>query len=44
MVRRTDGVHVRYVGRHADVEGARPAEPTLEDAYLFSTLEGARAA
>ncbi len=44
MVRRTDGVHVRYVGRHADVEGARPAEPTLEDAYLFSTLDGARAA
>jgi ABC-type multidrug transport system ATPase subunit len=44
MVRRADGVHVRYVGRHADVEGARPVEPTLEDAYLLSTLNGARAA
>jgi ABC-type multidrug transport system ATPase subunit len=44
MMRRADGVHVRYVGEHADLEGARPAEPTLEDAYLFSTLGGARAA
>jgi len=44
MVRRADGVHVRYVGRHADVEGARPAEPTLEDAYLLSTGAGVRAA
>ncbi len=44
MVRRADGVHVRYVGHPADVEGARPAEPTLEDAYLFSTLDGAQAA
>ena len=40
LVRRADGVHVRYVGRHADLEGARAAEPTLEDAYLFSTLDG----
>ena len=44
LVRRAEGVHVRYVGRHADLEGARHAEPTLEDAYLLSTLDGARAA
>jgi ABC-type multidrug transport system ATPase subunit len=44
LVRRAEGVHVRYVGRHADLEGARPAEPTLEDAYLLTTLDGARAA
>jgi ABC-type multidrug transport system ATPase subunit len=44
MVRRADGVHVRYVGHAADLEGARAAEPTLEDAYLFSSLDGARAA
>jgi ABC-type multidrug transport system ATPase subunit len=44
LVRRAEGVHVRYVGRHADLEGARPAEPTLEDAYLLSTIAGARAA
>jgi ABC-type multidrug transport system ATPase subunit len=44
MVRRADGVHVRYVGHATDLEGARPVEPTLEDAYLFSSLDGARAA
>jgi len=44
MVRRADGVHVRYVGRHADLPLARPAEPTLEDAYLLSAAEGTRAA
>ncbi|HQQ78249.1 MAG TPA: ABC transporter ATP-binding protein [Thermoanaerobaculia bacterium] len=44
MVRRADGVHVRYVGSHSDVDAARPVEPTLEDAYLLSSLEGARAA
>jgi ABC-type multidrug transport system ATPase subunit len=44
LVRRADGVHVRYVGRPTDLDGARPAEPTLEDAYLLSTLDGARAA
>ncbi len=44
MVRRADGVHVRYVGLGADLAGAHAAEPTLEDAYLLSTLDGARAA
>jgi ABC-2 type transport system ATP-binding protein len=34
-VRRGDGVRVRLVGPEAPVPGARPVEPTLEDAYLF---------
>lgn len=34
-VRKPDGVHVRLVARAAPVSGARPAEPTLEEAYLF---------
>jgi ABC-type multidrug transport system ATPase subunit len=34
-VRHGDGVHVRLVGPAAPVPGARPVEPTLEDAYLF---------
>jgi ABC-type multidrug transport system ATPase subunit len=44
LVRRSEGVHVRWVGRGDALAGARPAEPTLEDAYLLSTLDGARAA
>ena len=34
-VRHADGVHVRLVGPAPPVPGARPVEPTLEDAYLF---------
>jgi len=33
-VRRSDGVHVRFVGSEAPVSGARQPSPTLEDAYL----------
>ena len=34
-MRRGDGVHVRIVGDTAPGAGARPAEATLEDAYLW---------
>ena len=44
LVRRAEGVHVRYVGRIEALPGARPAEPTLEDAYLLATLNEERAA
>jgi ABC-type multidrug transport system ATPase subunit len=44
LARRAEGVHVRYVGREDALSGARPAEPTLEDAYLLATLDGKRAA
>lgn len=33
--RRSDGVHVRIVAAEAPIPGAEPAEPTLEDAYLW---------
>jgi ABC-type multidrug transport system ATPase subunit len=33
-IRRADGVHVRLVADASPAEGARPAAPTLEDAYL----------
>ena len=39
LQRRGDGVHLRYVGRPDALPGARPAEPTLEDAYLLTNLE-----
>ena len=41
LIRRADGVHVRYVanGNGAILPGARAIEPTLEDAYLLSNLE-----
>ena len=35
QTRRGDGVHVRVVGDAAPAAGARRAEPTLEDAYLY---------
>lgn len=44
LVRRADGVHVRYVGDGAALPGARPAEPTLEDAYLLTNLDAGLAA
>ena len=43
LIRRADGVHVRFVmnGNAATLPGARPIEPSLEDAYLLSNLETA---
>ncbi len=35
LVRRADGVHVRFVGDGTRLSGAQPVEPTLEDAYLL---------
>jgi len=45
LIRRADGVHVRYVrnGNGATLPGARAIEPTLEDAYLLSNLESTAA-
>jgi ABC-type multidrug transport system ATPase subunit len=34
-IRRGDGVHVRVVSAEVPGAGAEPAEPTLEDAYLY---------
>ncbi len=34
LVRRAEGVRVRFVAEGPTLEGARPVEPTLEDAYL----------
>ena len=34
-VRKSDGVHVRVVSAEKPVRGAMPAEPGLEDAYLY---------
>jgi ABC-type multidrug transport system ATPase subunit len=41
LIRLADGVHVRFVlnGNGATLPGARPIEPSLEDAYLLSNLE-----
>jgi ABC-2 type transport system ATP-binding protein len=44
LARRADGVHVRYVGRADALLGSRPAEPSLEDAYLLATLGEERVA
>jgi ABC-type multidrug transport system ATPase subunit len=46
LVRRTDGVHVRYVAEGPALPGSTPAEPTLEDAYLALQISpaGERAA
>jgi ABC-type multidrug transport system ATPase subunit len=38
LVRRADGVHVRYVANGGSLPGAREIEPTLEDAYLLANL------
>ena len=35
LVRRADGVHVRYVAPDPVLPGSEPVEPALEDAYLF---------
>ena len=39
LMRRADGVHLRYVGDGARLPSARAVEPTLEDAYLVVNLE-----
>jgi ABC-type multidrug transport system ATPase subunit len=44
ILRKADGMHVRFVGEGAAVPGARPAEPTLEDAYLLTNLAAGDAA
>jgi ABC-2 type transport system ATP-binding protein len=36
LARRADGVHLRYVGEAPSLPGARPVEPSLEDAYLVA--------
>ena len=41
LARRADGVHVRFVANGASLPGARPVEPSLEDAYLLANLEAA---
>ncbi len=39
LIRRADGVHVRFVANGATLPGALPVEPDLEDAYLLTNLE-----
>jgi ABC-2 type transport system ATP-binding protein len=41
LVRRADGVHVRFVGDGGGLPGAVAVEPSLEDAYLLTNLEAA---
>ena len=38
LARRAEGVRLRFVGDGNALEGARPVEPTLEDAYLLINL------
>jgi ABC-type multidrug transport system ATPase subunit len=38
-VRRSDGVHVRVVSATSPGTGAAPADPTIEDAYLYQITE-----
>jgi ABC-type multidrug transport system ATPase subunit len=42
LVRRSDGVHLRFVGDGAALPGARQVEPSLEDAYLLTNPDGGR--
>jgi ABC-type multidrug transport system ATPase subunit len=39
LVRRADGVHVRFVAGGATLPNSRPVEPSLEDAYLLTNLD-----
>jgi ABC-2 type transport system ATP-binding protein len=41
LARKSDGVHLRFVGDGAALPGARAVEPTLEDAYLLTNVEAA---
>jgi ABC-type multidrug transport system ATPase subunit len=43
-VRKSDGVHARFVAPSRPVPQAVAAEPTLEDAFLFTMKAGPRAA
>jgi ABC-2 type transport system ATP-binding protein len=38
MVRRAEGVHLRYVAEAPRLPASEPVEPTLEDAYLLTNL------
>lgn len=40
-LRRADGIHVRVISRTDPGEGASPAEPSLDDAFLFVMQEAA---
>jgi len=40
-LRKSDGVHVRLVGRERPTSDARVAEPSLEDAFLYTMSYGA---
>jgi ABC-2 type transport system ATP-binding protein len=43
MVRRAEGVHLRYVAEAPRLPASEPVEPTLEDAYLLTNIDaGAR--
>jgi hypothetical protein len=42
-VRKSDGVHVRIVSGDEPRGGASAAEPTLEDAFLYTMREKAAA-
>ncbi|MFN7976280.1 MAG: ABC transporter ATP-binding protein [Acidobacteriota bacterium] len=44
LVRRPDGIHVRFVGDGDALPGARGVEPCLEDAYLIESVAAGRAA
>jgi ABC-type multidrug transport system ATPase subunit len=44
LLRRTDGVQVRYVSDGPVLPASEPVEPTLEDAYLLTNPTEARAA
>ena len=44
LIRRPDGVHVRFVANGSTLADARAVEPTLEDAYLLTNLESERPA
>lgn len=44
LVRKADGVQVRYVADRPSLSGSEPVEPTLEDAYLLTNPTEARAA
>ena len=39
LVRKADGVHLRYVAAGASLSGSVAVEPSLEDAYLVATLQ-----
>jgi ABC-type multidrug transport system ATPase subunit len=44
LIRRADGVQVRYVADRPALPASEPVEPTLEDAYLLTSPTETRAA